>query len=72
MERMTAGKFRHLPVVEQGRLAGIVSIGDVVKHRLAGDGARAVGAARLHPDRLRLAELYFTAGVTGAGRGASA
>jgi len=34
MERMTAGKFRHMPVVEQGRLAGIVSIGDVVKHRL--------------------------------------
>src|ERR1041385_8023166 len=33
MERMTAGKFRHLPVVDQGRLAGIVSIGDVVKHR---------------------------------------
>jgi len=34
MERMTMGKFRHIPVVEQGRLAGIVSIGDVVKHRL--------------------------------------
>jgi CBS domain-containing protein len=34
MERMTNGKFRHLPVVEQGRLAGLVSIGDVVKHRL--------------------------------------
>jgi CBS domain-containing protein len=34
MERMTEGKFRHLPVVEQGRLAGLVSIGDVVKHRL--------------------------------------
>jgi CBS domain-containing protein len=34
MERMTQGKFRHLPVVERGRLAGIVSIGDVVKHRL--------------------------------------
>ena len=34
MERMTTGKFRHLPVVEQGRLAGLVSIGDVVKHRL--------------------------------------
>jgi CBS domain-containing protein len=34
MERMTNGKFRHLPVVEQGRLTGLVSIGDVVKHRL--------------------------------------
>src|SRR6186713_3198934 len=30
MGRMTEGKFRHLPVVEQGRLAGLVSIGDVV------------------------------------------
>ncbi len=35
MERMTAGKFRHVPVVEQGRLDGIVSIGDVVKARLS-------------------------------------
>jgi CBS domain-containing protein len=34
MERMTAGKFRHVPVLEQGRLAGIISIGDVVKHRV--------------------------------------
>ena len=34
MERMTAGKFRHLPVVERGRLVGIVSIGDVVNYRL--------------------------------------
>jgi len=35
MERMTGGKFRHVPVVEHGRLAGIVSIGDVVKARLS-------------------------------------
>jgi CBS domain-containing protein len=35
MERMTLGKFRHIPVVENGRIAGIISIGDVVKHRLA-------------------------------------
>lgn len=34
MERMTKGKFRHVPVADQGRLIGIVSIGDVVKHRL--------------------------------------
>lgn len=35
MEVMTAGKFRHLPVVADGRLDGMISIGDVVKHRLA-------------------------------------
>jgi CBS domain-containing protein len=35
MERMTTGKFRHVPVIEDGRLAGIISIGDVVKNRLA-------------------------------------
>jgi len=35
MERMTLGKFRHVPVVDQGRLAGIISIGDVVKYRLS-------------------------------------
>ncbi|MDJ1159389.1 CBS domain-containing protein [Chelatococcus sp. SYSU_G07232] len=35
MGMMTEGRFRHLPVIEDGKLAGIVSIGDVVKHRLA-------------------------------------
>lgn len=34
MERMTEGKFRHMPVIDQNRLVGIVSIGDVVKLRL--------------------------------------
>jgi CBS domain-containing protein len=34
MGAMTAGRFRHLPVVEKGRLIGIISIGDVVKARL--------------------------------------
>jgi CBS domain-containing protein len=34
MELMTARKFRHVPVVEDGVLSGIVSIGDVVKARL--------------------------------------
>jgi CBS domain-containing protein len=32
--RMTIGKFRHLPVVRQGTLIGIVSIGGVVKSRV--------------------------------------
>ena len=31
---MTAGRFRHVPVVENGHLAGLVSIGDVVKSRM--------------------------------------
>jgi CBS domain-containing protein len=34
MERMTAGRFRHMPVIDEGRLVGIVSIGDAVKHRV--------------------------------------
>lgn len=34
MERMTSGKFRHMPVVKNNALVGLVSIGDVVKDRL--------------------------------------
>lgn len=34
MDLMTRHRVRHLPVVEEGRLRGLVSIGDVVKHRL--------------------------------------
>jgi len=34
MERMTTGKFRHMPVVDQGQVVGIISIGDVVRYRL--------------------------------------
>lgn len=32
---MTSGRFRHLPVVTNGRLTGLISIGDVVKYRIA-------------------------------------
>ncbi len=34
MATMTNRRFRHMPVVVDGKLAGIVSIGDIVKHRL--------------------------------------
>ena len=42
---MTTARIRHLPVLDQGRLAGIVSIGDVVKYRL--------DEAKLEVDSLR-------------------
>jgi CBS domain-containing protein len=35
MRQMTASRFRHVPVVDHGKLAGLISIGDVVKARIA-------------------------------------
>jgi len=35
MAMMTDGRFRHVPVVENGRLLGLVSIGDVVKAKIS-------------------------------------
>jgi len=34
MKTMTERRVRHVPVVREGRLIGIISIGDVVKHRI--------------------------------------
>jgi len=34
MEKITTGKFRHLPVIENEKVVGLISIGDVVKFRL--------------------------------------
>ncbi|GJM02413.1 MAG: inosine-5-monophosphate dehydrogenase [Rhodomicrobium sp.] len=35
MSIMTTGRFRHIPVIENGQLSGIISIGDVVQQRIA-------------------------------------
>ena len=34
MEKMSDGRFRHMPVVENNRMIGVISIGDVVKARI--------------------------------------
>ena len=39
--RMTDRRVRHLPVLKDGRLIGIISIGDLVKHRIASVEAEA-------------------------------
>ena len=75
MERMTTGKFRHVPVVEQEQVIGIVSIGDVVKHRLQEIEQRIRRAARLHPDGLNGAtsvDRRRTPSARSARRGSSA
>jgi CBS domain-containing protein len=35
LEKMTAGRFRHMPVLEDGKLVGLITLGDVVKARLS-------------------------------------
>lgn len=35
LQKMTDGRFRHIPVVEGGEMVGLISIGDVVKARLS-------------------------------------
>lgn len=35
LQRMTQGRFRHMPVVTDGKLAALISIGDVVKYRIS-------------------------------------
>ncbi|MEM6594398.1 MAG: CBS domain-containing protein [Pseudomonadota bacterium] len=35
LSRMTDGRFRHMPVVDSGALIGLITLGDVVKARLA-------------------------------------
>lgn len=76
MERMTRGRFRHVPVVAGDKLLGIISIGDVVKFRVEEDGARERPVARLHHVGLTAAAALARAGagnircsVPGGGRG---
>ena len=51
MSMMTNGRFRHMPVVEDGKLIGIISIGDVVRRQVEA----------LHHEREALREYIATA-----------
>lgn len=35
LQQMTDGRFRHMPVIEEGKMVGLISLGDVVKAKLA-------------------------------------
>lgn len=35
LQKMTEGRFRHMPVVEDGKMVGLITLGDVVKYRLS-------------------------------------
>jgi CBS domain-containing protein len=52
MAKMTLARIRHLPVIEDGKLLGIVSIGDLVKHRL--DEKALEAAVLLDLSRMRM------------------
>jgi CBS domain-containing protein len=47
MGLMTTGRFRHIPVVDEGRLVGLVSIGDVVKAKIS-DAEQEVDSLRAY------------------------
>ena len=47
MDRMTKGKFRHMPVLDKDRLVGLVSIGDALKWQIE--------TIRTHTHQLELA-----------------
>jgi CBS domain-containing protein len=51
MERMTKGRFRHMPVLDKDRLAGLVSIGDALKWQIE------MIREHLHQLELTIAEL---------------
>ena len=34
MQEMTISRIRHLPIIDEGKLVGVISIGDVVKNRV--------------------------------------
>ena len=61
MAEMTTHRFRHMPIVERGRLIGIVSIGDVVKMRIAEAELFKPGVLGIAVEQLELAPGESTA-----------
>ncbi len=71
MERMTTGKFRHVPVIEQDQVVGVIWIGDVVSIACI-RWSRSGSVARLHPDSVMSRQRKLPSPQVGAGRRSAA
>ena len=67
MEKMTDGRFRHMPVIDGDRMIGVISIGDVVKARIAEIQTENAALTDMISNRFGMRRNSATCDVTSAG-----